>query len=710
MIVDEDGRDPRICGISLGMAATAVGDAETAMKKGKRMPHGEGRWAVFNQRTGAFVVTTLAALAKEQAVLIREFNEEAMAGPPSAKRLKVRDPGDDSDGNGPAIGGGEGSMPVESRGGACAAREGDLRDETKELLEHVPITFSSREELRRYLKRAAPSGPGGGSTSDGDQHKGGEDFEGRNPAEATRRVRARRACERVDGSKAGANSTGLRTIGASEGLGGSREACLTAAAASSPCAEVAAAVAAECGAAQPQRRNILAASPPSGCAAPLDGDEDAVKMRPVSTSPLAWSRSLSAGLSYEGHEGKPDEGRGPTRGEARRMGGADVASSGAAVARCGADATAPGRATAKPQRGSNHCILGARIECTDRPRSGRSGWGTDTFPEEDTMTDGDIALGMLGGGTLLHPPHAGHAELRGSPRRDAPRGQGFPHGGRARRDHVLHRAADQGLRLSAAGGSAHAGVALGVGLGAADGSDGVGRHLAMNQSGDELATSPPAVDVCTLSATAGPGSGRSAGRVISAAARPAGEPAHDGIADHRRLGTAAGGAAADKGGGDGHPVARRPPSYHDAAPADGHLTEVGLAVVRRRVTGKRKPADCMARGPGGGVACRTNSAPAGDGLHGDDADAEVEDWSVPEGARRQRADKGCKRTRPAEECDAGPRIGRDDHHPALACGEKNTLKFTWDRHEGLRAADGPAEGAHNAAAAASTSPQSRAGV
>ncbi len=734
VLVDEDGRDPRLYGTSLGMVATAVGDAETAMRKGKRMQHGEGRWAVFNQRTGAFVVTTIAALAKEQAFLIREFNEEALAGSPSSKRMRMSDRGDDSDANGPMVAGGEGSIPVESRGGACVAREGDPRGGTHAVSENSPrdatprtgasvprpgddasdsvnATFSSREELRRYLKRAAPSGPGGGSTPGGGQCKGGGDVEGRDSEVATRRVRARGTCERVDGNKAGAKSTALRTIGASEGLGGSRDACSTAAAALSPRAKVAAAVAAERGAALLQRQTILAASPPSGCAAPLDGDEDAVTMRPVSTSPLAWSRSLSAGLSYEGHEGKPHEGEGPTRGEARRMGGADVASPRAAVARCGADATAPGGATAKPQRGSNHCILGARIECTDRPRSGSNGRVLDTRPEDDMMTESCVVLGSVAGGLLLPPPHDGRAGPRGFPRRDDPQGQGFPLEGLARRDHVPRRAADQGLRLPAADGPARAGAALDAGLGAADDSIGDGR-LVFEQPGDDLAISPSALGMCTVSAAAAPGSGRAAGRVISAAALPASEPSRDGCADYRQHGEAAGGptGAGDRGGGDGRSAGLRPPFGHGDVFADGRATEVGLAPVRRRVTGKRKSTDCMAQGPGGGVAGCANSAPAGGGMHDDDAEAEIEDGAVPEGARRQRTIKGFKRTRPAEKCDASQRIGREAHHPARACGEKNSLKSTCDLREGLAAADGTAEGAHIAAAAALTSPPTSAEV
>jgi hypothetical protein len=226
----------------------------------------------------------------------------------------------------------------------------------------------------------------------------------------------------------------------------------------------------------------------------------------------------------------------------------------------------------------------------------------------------------------------------------------------------------------------------------------------MNQPGDEVAISPPALDGCALPTVVVPGSGLSAGRVTSAAILPASDAAHAGATDRRRPCTATGETVGIEGGDGDRFVARHSLFCRGAGPAEGRQTAIAQASTRRRITGKRKPADCVARGPGGGVACRTNSAPEGGGMHTGDGEAEVEDTLVPEGAR-QRAGKGCKRTRLAEECDGMRRIGREDRPPARACGEKNTLKSTYGRLGGLGAAGGAAQGAHAAAAVASPSSQ-----
>ncbi len=90
-LLDEEGRDPRVRGTSLGMVATMLQDAETARRKGRRMPYGEGRWAIYNQTTGQFVTTTVAALEAEQVSLIRDFNADARAAMIGAKRRRMGD-------------------------------------------------------------------------------------------------------------------------------------------------------------------------------------------------------------------------------------------------------------------------------------------------------------------------------------------------------------------------------------------------------------------------------------------------------------------------------------------------------------------------------------------------------------------------------------------------------------------------------------------
>ncbi len=89
IFLDEDGRDPRIRGTSLGMVATVVQQAEAARSKGRKSPYGEGRWAVFNQVTGLFTTTTVEAILAEQCFLIREFNASARAAANGPKRRKL---------------------------------------------------------------------------------------------------------------------------------------------------------------------------------------------------------------------------------------------------------------------------------------------------------------------------------------------------------------------------------------------------------------------------------------------------------------------------------------------------------------------------------------------------------------------------------------------------------------------------------------------
>ncbi len=131
---------------------------------------------------------------------------------------------------------------------------------------------------------------------------------------------------------------------------------------------------------------------------------------------------------------------------------------------------------------------------------------------------------------------------------------------------------------------------------------------------------------------------------------------------------------------------------------------------RRRITGKSKPMDTPTaprsephlppadRHVVGWNKGSVNSPLGGDGMS--TADAEV-DGGTPSGpnAARLHADIGFKLTRHVDECMGIPTIGNEALPPALACGEMNTLKSTWNSCTGLGAAGQAANGASSAAAA-----------
>jgi hypothetical protein len=113
-------------------------------------------------------------------------------------------------------------------------------------------------------------------------------------------------------------------------------------------------------------KDVLAACPPSGRVAPLDGKkEGAGQHRPVSTSLQVRPQRLGAGPSDEGHDEQPGKGVGPPAGDSEEAGGTKVPHLAASVARGDVDATVL-RGEEEPQRGSARCTLSAPRECDER--------------------------------------------------------------------------------------------------------------------------------------------------------------------------------------------------------------------------------------------------------------------------------------------------------------------------------------------------------
>ncbi len=207
-----------------------------------------------------------------------------------------------------------------------------------------------------------------------------------------------------------------------------------------------------------------------------------------------------------------------------------------------------------------------------------------------------------------------------------------------------------------------------------------------------------------------------------AAASPARDAVHCGATEPRRP-TGWPAEADDIGKGDGdRPVGpavirddlgAQEEMNRQTTPCDGpmsaasHRDSSAPALSRRRITGKRKPNVDAPHKAGGRAAGRANSSPRGDSLHENDAYAEFGTSQVLVGAR-PRGETGGKRTRVSEECRGLIRIGSEDRPPARACGEMNTVKFTYVRRGGLGAAGAAAQRAHAAAAASPSAPSSRA--
>ncbi len=133
-------------------------------------------------------------------------------------------------------------------------------------------------------------------------------------------------------------------VNAREGLGAlniTQDALSTVAAASCPCAEVAATVRANCVAAPLSVDDPAAEGPPSGRAAPLGGlREDTDGDRPDCTTSQAWPHRLGARPSNKRHALGHEVGDEPAKGVVRRRVGVDDPASALSVARGGADATA----------------------------------------------------------------------------------------------------------------------------------------------------------------------------------------------------------------------------------------------------------------------------------------------------------------------------------------------------------------------------------
>ncbi len=497
-ILDDEGRDPRVRGTSLGMVATVLLEAECARRRGRVMPYGEDSWAIFNQTTGEFVTTTIEAIAAEQRVLIRQFNEEALAEGARMKRRRLDDAaamhsGEREDGRQEeyeyVCANGLRDQQGESGGDSCrelpptvslvGPSGGDGVEPSTSSSTMGPSAFTNREELKRYLQQA------GGEPKRRRAAEGGDRRGHKSLAEA--------------GAKGAVNST----VGARVGLGGSHGACATVAVASRLGAGVTATVAASGGAVQLLPEN-LTASPPSAFAAALDGlGEGAGRQRPELNSLQERPTSLGAGPSEEGREEVLEVGKAPPRGESEEAGGTVVSRSAAAaapaaaaaVARGGADATARRAGCEKPSRGLFPSTLVARNECSKDDR-GDASHGSAEWPsgrQHGRLTDerregaaegvgsgggeracdpGDVALceasgprgGGLGTDRSMGPEEGDRRqglplhrhEVPGARRGFHRLGQGQRHGGSRGRgeegDHLPIHGGESGLRGHAGGG------------------------------------------------------------------------------------------------------------------------------------------------------------------------------------------------------------------------------------------------------------------
>ncbi len=221
------------------------------------------------------------------------------------------------------------------------------------------------EEVRRRVRRRIGSGGGGGAACmaatpgevearrDGDTGEVEDNSTGAAPMIGG---------ERGERSARAIGASNNSTNGARVGLGGSREVRATVAAALDLRDRVAATVATERGAAHlcPQ---VLAASPPSGSAAPLDGRETGARdRRPGCTTLQVRPERLGAGPSSKRPEGKPGNGDGLPAGVSEEAGGTELPHLSALAAWGGASA-ARLEVGEEPQRGSTQSTRDARSEC-----------------------------------------------------------------------------------------------------------------------------------------------------------------------------------------------------------------------------------------------------------------------------------------------------------------------------------------------------------
>ncbi len=219
------------------------------------------------------------------------------------------------------------------------------------------VRFGSRDELRRHLLRDDAARRGDERGRQGPAACRAEGCGTKRSHEAMAEGCRREKCAEAAGA---VNST----IGAREGPGGTHGGMSTVAVAQGPYPGATATVLPKWGAALLTKEG-LAARPPSGRVAPLDGTEEGAReKRPLSTSLQAWPSRLGAGPSNNGQVERDEEGAGPPRGESEEAGGTKVPRSLASVARGDGDATAP-RSVEEPRRGSTLCTLGALRECSD---------------------------------------------------------------------------------------------------------------------------------------------------------------------------------------------------------------------------------------------------------------------------------------------------------------------------------------------------------
>ncbi len=460
VVLDGDGRDPRVKGVSLGMVATMLVEADRAARKGRISPYGVGRWAIYNQASGHFVTTTVAALEAEQKILVKEFNTHAMTdagqrdpardldGRPSAqagdaKRRRVdieRDAGvNDQDGMRPD------RPEANGQQGEAGTRLG-----TSECATTDEFPFATREQLRQHLRYAAGGTPGEVDGNRGRRPRGEQRataaVDDTVAGEAKRRRAGKADAAVADDAgqwkHAGANSTShISTGGAIAGLGGSHDADSTVAVAPSSPAGVTATVAAECGAAQLTKQDS-AASPPSGCVAPLDGIREGARATgPDRTSLQMCPSRLGAGPSITGHEGEPGDVNESNQCYAEG-GGAAVSCVLASVARSGADATGPVPGLQQPpQRGEPFRTLGARNECVEhRRRQGASASSEDTDEDDYEGPKAEERMRAGGGGDALRAVLLAPAE---PPRRDRLEPPGGARGSHRRGPLRGHRACDR---------------------------------------------------------------------------------------------------------------------------------------------------------------------------------------------------------------------------------------------------------------------------
>ncbi len=629
---------------------------------------------LFNATRGMLVKATLADVETEVA------------------RLRTLGVHDDDQGAWPAPAGGTTGRRAAEPSAAFAPPSAPS-DSTSTASGCTTITYASRADLIRHLAaatRAADTTPGAVAIETEEDAMQVAFLQGHR--------KRRREGNLIDERIAVARSTITSAAGTREGPGGPvREAGAAAAVALRLGAGATAAVTAKREAVQLPFDHSTAAGPPNGRAAPLDGYESVRGTRPVSTTSQARPTSPERGRApLSGDDSLTNTVGGPPRESARRREGAGEPPACASVARCGVDATGPGVGKRMPLKGIARDALDARNECIDQAMPAREPAEAGHGQDGDRDADADREAGGRAARRdhLRHPlelplEHRGLHRLQGPPvpggphRHRPPRAQEPPPAGRLQQRAPPRGGDLQGHRLRAL--------------------------LPCSRSTSSAAAEDDGTDAAAPRPSCAAAASAADTRLLGDSHR--GEPIMhlEQAVDTRCC---------------ANPAMPRPPARrgHPADQASGCqpagsctlptpiVDRIVSGAPRRRITGKSKPMDTPTaprsephlppadRHVVGWNKGSVNSPLGGDGMSTADAEVDGGTLSGPNAARLH-ADIGFKLTRHVDECMGIPTIGNEALPPALACGEKNTLKSTWNSCTGLGAAGQAADGASSAAAA-----------